>query len=85
MWIEPGSTSKPLELDDPSDKNASDLTFEPVGELPEVPPELKAAVAKDQLDHDGNGKPGGSRRGAQSTRAKGTARRRTLSVKTGDA
>jgi hypothetical protein len=41
-------------------------------------PRRKAANASgDAFDHDGDGRPGGSRKGAQSTRAKGAARRKS--------
>lgn len=44
-------------------------------DLPPPPPDLKEAVSS--LDHDGDGKPGGSKKGAASTRAKGAAKKRT--------
>jgi len=48
-------------------------------ELPDVPDELKAEVSA--LDHDGDGKKGGSKKGAASTRAKGAARKRSTARK----
>jgi hypothetical protein len=45
--------------------------------------ELEAALdAKaDPFDHDGDGKPGGTRKGAASTRKRGAAKRRTRTTK----
>lgn len=47
----------------------------PLIKLPSPPPSLVAKV-RDPLDHDGDGRRGGSAKGAQSTRAKGAARRK---------
>lgn len=80
IWLEPGAT-KVIEPDDMASvrRNAS-FEFEALGDLPPVPKKLAALVAKqaaDPLDHDGDGKPGGSPKGAASTRAKGAAKRKT--------
>lgn len=44
-------------------------------EVTEIPPRLKAKMGRDPLDHDGDGRKGGSRKGAGSTRARGTRRK----------
>jgi hypothetical protein len=41
-----------------------------------APAKAEAPAKADPFDHDGDGKPGGSLKGAQSTRAKGAAKRR---------
>lgn len=75
----------PVELDGPSAR-----LFKALGKITDRAPRkvaqgeyipttkevLSATVAKPQLDHDGDGKAGGSAKGAKSTRAKGAARRK---------
>lgn len=80
VWLEPGQT-KTFEPDSIREvtRNAS-FEVELDEALPKVPKglaDLATAAKKDALDHDGDGKPGGSAKGAQSTRAKGAAKRKT--------
>lgn len=77
VWIEPGKTKVFLPDDPIAVMRHPDLEFEAGGEVPDPPADLAAAVEKPHaLDHDGDGKKGGSRKGKASTRARGAAKRR---------
>lgn len=48
----------------------------PANKAEKAAPENKGIISASAFDHDGDGKPGGSARGVQSTRAKGAAKRK---------
>ncbi len=87
-WIKPGATvtidvedTRPLERLPFLEIQFSEAGV-PIGDLAPPPASLVAKVKaspapKPQLDHDGDGKPGGSKRGAASTRSKGASKKRT--------
>lgn len=77
VWLDPGETKR-IEPDDMgSVRGNPSFDVEAVGDLPPVPKKLAAMVSKpDPLDHDRDGKRGGSAKGTQSTSAKGAAKRK---------
>jgi hypothetical protein len=82
IWVEPGAT---VPVPRPADAIIGPGLIlvpaprDPTIEIPPIPEKLAAKVAapkRDPFDHDGDGKPGGSRKGRASTAAKGARRRR---------
>ena len=74
VWIQSGGNKVFDVADIAGVERLPFLEAEPVGDVPSLPASLKAKV--DPLDHDGDGKKGGSAKGAQSTRTRGSTKRK---------
>lgn len=71
VWIDPDQEKTFEPADIRLVERHPELEASPFNDLPKPPADLAA-----RFDRDGDGKPGGSQKGARSTRARGVARKR---------
>lgn len=76
-FVDPGETRAVDAVNPGPLYRMRDLVVEAAdSEVADMPASLKAKAGQDPLDHDGDGKRGGSKKGPASTRARGARRRK---------